>query len=88
MTTTPRTHASKTATPEKLTPLLYTRPQAAAKLAISQRNFDEQCALGNIPVVKIGKSSRFRPSALEYFIEANETRHNPKRRAAIRAARK
>lgn len=66
---------------KELTALLYTRPQAAAKLAISLRTLDEQVALGNLPVVKIGKSARFRPSALQYFIEANETRIRPKRRA-------
>lgn len=67
---------------KELTALLYTRPEAAAKLAISLRTLDEQCALGNLPVVKIGRSCRFRPSALQYFIEANETRIRPKRRAA------
>lgn len=63
---------------------LYDRLEAAARLAISLRALDEQVARGNIPVVRIGRSVRFRPSALEYFIEANETRLTAKRRAAIR----
>lgn len=64
--------------------LLLTRPEAAAKLAISLRTLDEQIANGNLPVCRIGRSVRFRPSSLDYFIEANETRLNAKRRAAIR----
>lgn len=68
----------------QLSALLYTRPEAAAKLAISLRTLDLHVALGNLPVVKIGKSARFRHSSLEFFIESNETRIHPKRRAARR----
>jgi len=72
-------------THEETKALLLSRPEVAAKLAISLRTLDEQIALGNIPVVRIGRRSvRFRPSALDFFIEANETRLNAKRRAAIR----
>lgn len=73
-----------TASRKETSALLYSRPEAAAKLAISLRSLDEQVALGNIPVVRIGRSVRFRPFALDFLIEANETRLNPKRRAAIR----
>lgn len=72
----------------ELSALLYDRPEAAARLAISLRTLDEQVALGNIQVVRIGRSVRFRPSALEFFIEANETRLTAKRRAAIRGKKK
>jgi excisionase family DNA binding protein len=78
----------ETASPKELTALLYTRPEAAAKLSISLRNLDEQIHLGNLPVCRIGRSVRIRPSALEYLIEANETRLSRKRRAAIRGIRK
>ncbi|MES2438620.1 MAG: helix-turn-helix domain-containing protein [Verrucomicrobiota bacterium] len=80
---TPQTSKEK-----ELIALLYTRPEAAAKLSISLRNLDEQIAVGNLPVCRIGRSVRIRPSALEFLIEANETRLTPKRRAAIRGNRK
>ncbi len=67
---------------------LLNRPQAAAFLNISIRTFDERCAKGEIARVKIGGLVRFRRAALEYFIEANESRLSPKRRAAIRGTRK
>lgn len=59
---------------KELTTLLYDRPEVAARLAISLRTLDEQVSLGNIQVVRIGRAVRFRPSSLESFIEANETR--------------
>ncbi len=67
---------------------LLNRPQSAAILNISLRTFDERVAKGDIPCVKIGTLSRFRRSALDYFVEANESRLTPKRRAAIRGNRK
>lgn len=67
---------------------LYDRAGAAARLSISLRTLDDQCALGNIPVVRIGRAVRFRPTALDFFIEANETRLNAKRRSAMRGGRK
>lgn len=70
------------------TPLLLTRHEAAAKLAISLRTLDLQIANGNISVCRIGGAVRFRPTALDYFIEANEHRMSAKRRAAIRGTRK
>lgn len=67
---------------------LLNRPQSAAVLNVSLRTFDERVAKGDIPCVRIGRACRFRRSSLEYFIEANETRLTPKRRAAIRGSRK
>jgi excisionase family DNA binding protein len=70
------------ALPQETKALLLTRPEAAARLAISLRTLDEQIAVGNIPVCRIGRSVRFRPASLDYFVQANETRIHPKRRAA------
>lgn len=67
---------------------LLTRPQSAAVLNISIRTFDERVAKGDIQCVRIGRAVRFRRSSLDYFIEANESRLTPKRRAAIRGTRK
>lgn len=67
---------------------LLMRPEAAAFLTVSLRTFDERVAKGDIPCVRIGRSCRFRISALNDFIEANETRLSSKRRAAIRGNRK
>ena len=59
---------------------LLNRPQSAALLAVSLRTFDERVANGEIPCVKIGRSSRFRRVSLEAYIEACETRLSPSRR--------
>lgn len=79
---------TSTSPPKDLTALLFNREEAAQKLSISLRTLDEQIAKGNIPVVRIGRSVRFRPSALDFVIEANETRLSAKRRKAIRGGSK
>ena len=60
------------------TPLL-TRRQAAEALGISLRSLDSLLATGDLPIVRIGASVRLRPSAIEYFCEARETRNNPRK---------
>jgi excisionase family DNA binding protein len=68
---------------------LLGRHEAAKMLSIGLRTLDQLLADGEIPVVRIGKTSvRFRPSALREFCEARETRLDPKRRAAIRGTSK
>ena len=59
---------------------LLTRPEAAEALSLSVRMIDELVKSGDLPVVRIGRSCRFRPSALEYFIEARESRGSRKRK--------
>ena len=59
---------------------LLDRPQAAAYLCIALRTLDEQTASGSLACVRIGRAVRFKPSALDDFIDANETRIAPKRR--------
>lgn len=56
------------------TPHLLNRAQAAAFLGVALRTLDTLTAKGEIPVVSIGRSRRFRASSLEYFVEANESR--------------
>lgn len=58
---------------------LMTRKEAAESLGVALRTVDALTASGDLPVVRIGKAVRFRPSALELFCEANETRKNPRR---------
>jgi excisionase family DNA binding protein len=79
--------AVKTSTEARF-PMLYDRNEAAARLSVSLRTLDEQIALGNISVVRIGRTVRFRPAALEAFIEANETKLSARRRAAIRGKKR
>lgn len=58
------------ATPSPTTqPLLYTRQEAAAQLAISLRTLDELTASKRLKFARIGRSIRFRPAWLEEFIE-------------------
>jgi excisionase family DNA binding protein len=59
---------------------LMTRSEAAEALALSVRMIDELVKSGDLPTVRIGRSVRFRPSALEYFVEARESRMNPRKK--------
>lgn len=68
--------------------LLVDRPEAAARLAISLRTLDEITSKGDLAAVRIGRAVRYRPAALEAFIEANETKLSAKRRAAMGGKRK
>jgi excisionase family DNA binding protein len=53
---------------------LLTREEAAEALSQSVRTLDYLIASGELPAVRIGRSVRIRPSAIEYFIEARESR--------------
>ena len=61
---------------------LMTRSEAAEALALSVRMIDELVKSGDLPTVRIGRSVRFRPCALEFFVEARESRMNPRRKGA------
>lgn len=61
---------------------LLTRQDTALALATCLRTVDEFIASGDLEIVRIGRSVRIRPSALDAFIEARATRRNP--RTAIR----
>jgi excisionase family DNA binding protein len=53
---------------------LLTRQETADSLRQSVRKVDMLIESGELPAVRIGRSVRIRPSAIEYFIEARETR--------------
>lgn len=53
---------------------LLTRKEAAESLRQSVRMVDMLIASGELPAVRIGRSVRIRPSAIEYFISARESR--------------
>jgi excisionase family DNA binding protein len=54
---------------------LLTRKEAAEALRISLRKLDGMIASGDLPVVRMGaKAVRIRPSAIDYLIEARESR--------------
>ncbi len=57
---------------------LLTRQEAAESLCQSVRTVDKLIDTGELPAVRIGRSVRIRPSAIEYFIEARESRVNLK----------
>ena len=63
---------------------LLTRKEAAESLGQSTLKIDMLIASGELPAVRIGRSVRVRPSAIEHFIEARESRVKikVKRRAA------
>ena len=63
---------------------LLNRAEAAEALALSVRMIDELVKSGDLPVVRIGRSVRIRPSALDYFIEARESRVNSRRRGGLK----
>ncbi len=64
--------------------ILLTRSEAASQLGVSLRTIDVLIASGDLQFVKIGRCVRFRPSAFEFFVEAHETRTNPRRRKSHR----
>ncbi len=53
---------------------LLTRQESAERLNQSVRTVDKLIESGELPAVRIGRSIRIRPSAIEYFIEARESR--------------
>lgn len=53
---------------------LLTRQESAERLNQSVRTIDNLIATGELAVVRIGRSIRIRPSAIDYFIEARESR--------------
>lgn len=58
---------------------LLNRKEAGIILGVSLRTVDELVSTGDIPVVRLGRSVRIRPSAIDYLIEARETRNNPRK---------
>jgi excisionase family DNA binding protein len=56
------------------TSTLLKRPEAAERLRQSIRQTDKLIASGALPSVRIGRSVLVRESAIEYFIEARESR--------------
>jgi excisionase family DNA binding protein len=59
-------------------PVLLTRPEAAQVLGISLRATDGLIARGDLPVVRFGATVRIRPSAIDFLIEARESRRDPR----------
>ncbi|WP_369335599.1 helix-turn-helix domain-containing protein [Luteolibacter arcticus] len=53
---------------------LLTRQEAAESLSVSIRKLDLLIAAGDLPAVRIGAAVRVRPSAIDYLIEARESR--------------
>jgi excisionase family DNA binding protein len=51
---------------------LLTRHEAAHCLALSLRTIDDLVKRGDLKAVKIGRSIRIRPTAIESFLEAIE----------------
>lgn len=64
---------------------LISRAEAAQALGICLRSLDELVSKGDLKVIRIGASVRIRPSALEDFCEARESRNNPRRSSARRS---
>jgi len=68
-------------------PKLLNRKQAAEALSVSIRTLDELLSTGDLPAVRIGRSIRFRPSSLDYFIEARETRQKSRSNRKVKGVR-
>jgi excisionase family DNA binding protein len=67
---------------------LLTRPEAAAFLNVALRTVDALTSSGDLPFVRLRRAIRFRPAALQMFVEASECRRNPRTaRKLNRAAR-
>lgn len=64
--------------PDNISPLatlkqLLTRHEAAQSLSVSLRMVDDLVKRGDLAAVRIGRSVRIRPSAIENFVEARES---------------
>ncbi|MCX6879859.1 MAG: helix-turn-helix domain-containing protein [Verrucomicrobia bacterium] len=57
---------------------LMTRQQAAAALGVSLRTIDSLTGTGDLPAIHIRRAVRYRPSAIEFFCDAHESRRNPR----------
>ena len=55
-------------------PLLWTSPQAAKALAISERKLWELTNEGAIPCVRIGRAVRYDPADIRTWIDAQKYR--------------
>ncbi len=66
---------------------LLKREEAAEALCVSIRKFDMLVESGDLAVVRIGRSVRIRQSAIDYFIEARESRVNRTKKAKTGRAR-
>lgn len=60
---------------------LLNRKESGTILGVSLRTVDELISTGDLPVVRLGRAVRIRPSALDYLIEARETRTNPRKQS-------
>lgn len=69
-------------------PKLLTRHEAAHALSSCLRTVDEAIASGDLEIIRIGRSVRIRPSALEDFIEARATRRDPMHEARMASKRR
>ncbi len=59
---------------------LLNRKEAGTILGVSLRTVDELVSSGDLPVVRLGRAVRIRPSAIDYLIEARESRTNPRKK--------
>jgi len=57
--------------PEVANPLLVDARQAARLLSVSPRTLFSLTKTGRIPVVRIGRATRYSPKDLEKFIDRN-----------------
>jgi excisionase family DNA binding protein len=64
-----RTKENPPRQPGGLTPILVSRPDAAAMLGIRQRKLDELTRCGVIPHRRIGRRVLFRPADLHEWVE-------------------
>jgi excisionase family DNA binding protein len=71
-----RRESLETLAPATAAKLLLTRHEAAEMLGLSVRKIDLLVSSGDLPAVRIGRSIRIRPSALDYLIESRESRSN------------
>jgi excisionase family DNA binding protein len=60
--------------PAEVSPLLYDRHEAAARLSVSLRTIDELIQSRALEIVRIRRAVRIKPQALVNFIEANTVR--------------
>ena len=59
---------------------LLSRQDAAIALSVSLRSIDSLIASGDLPVVRLGRAVRIKPSAIDYLVDSRESRINPRKK--------
>jgi excisionase family DNA binding protein len=77
--------ATDSSPPESDNTFLYTRPEAAERLRVTEDWLKKATARGEVPCTRVGRGYRYSPKNLRDYIEMNEIPVKPRRPRRIAA---